>query len=130
MQEDEVAQDVPLDRWRKAWPPLSSRLNRFVRQKPISRLPAREGRARRLASAAVGLRAALRDVVAQAVARQVEPVDRVTTAGARAGILVGRVALVDLELDGLGHARWESTSGVPSSNVRILAAGRSGRSSA
>ena len=38
----------------KAWPLLSSRLNRLVRQKPISRLPARDRSSMIFASAGVG----------------------------------------------------------------------------
>ncbi len=39
---------------KKAGPPLSNRLNRLVRQKPISRLPARDSPSKVRASAAVG----------------------------------------------------------------------------
>ena len=77
--------------WRKAWPLLSSRLKRLVRQKPISRLPARDrscncvrfGRRRRV----VRRRG---EVVAKAVARQVERVDRIDHVGCvEPGVLVG-----------------------------------------
>ena len=96
--------------WRKAWPLLSSRLKRLVRQNPMSRLPARERSAITLASAVVGGSCGLLvDVVAQTVAWQRQLVDRVDNGG---GVESRRTGRRDLDSSILNvivfrHADWE-----------------------
>lgn len=46
MKKDEVAKNVSLTESKKLWPLLSSRLNRLLRQNPMSRVPAAERFAR------------------------------------------------------------------------------------
>ena len=95
--------------WRNAWPLLSSRLNRFVRQNPFNRTPRprQVGDHLRL-GAVVGGSGRLVDVVAQAVPGERQAVDRVhDRGGVEGGVLVRRVAVVDLELDRPGLADGE-----------------------
>ena len=92
--------------WRNAWPLLSRRLNRFVRQKPMSRLPARDrsamtfafGWRRRLVRAFARCSCPARSAAGQAVDR-VDHVGRV-----EAGVLVVGFLSSILNLTRLGHA--------------------------
>ena len=109
VQINEVAQDVALDRLQNAAPLLSSRLKRFVRQKPFRRLPARERSSMMFVSYCVrGSRGRIDDVVAEAVARQLQVIDDVDhRIRVQPRVLVGGGRVVDHELDRAGDALRE-----------------------
>ena len=132
MKVDEVAENVPLDG-------QNERLSAAFQ--PLEQVGAAESHQPLAGSRKVGNDLTLgcrgrvvrsfADVVAQPVARQVQVVDRIHDGGrVEPSVLVARVIIVDLELDGLGHSRGEVRAGAVGEGQDICgrSSGRSRRS--